>query len=176
MNLGALFDSASRSVVRVETLGSYDVGGDEAASLEAWRVGRPRPERSVRTNGYLRRVAAAVARGLVWERLRVIDTPPTEYQQWELLAYQESQAVGETVRIARWPDMKFRHLGDYWIIDRGAPGCVVIAMDYGPHGEFHGSWPIDRWDIPFAAADSAAEAGIPLNVYLAGSGAVQRAS
>lgn len=171
VDLGTLFDGASRSVVRVETLPTYDVGGDEAESLAAWRAGRPRPERSVRTNRYLQRVAAAVARGVVWERLRVIDSPPSDYQRWELLAYQESQAVGETVMLAERIDVPAGVEGeDVWIVDDHA-----VALDYDLRGRFLGNHAIDLEDSLAVAAEVRA-AAVPLNVYLAGAGAVPRAS
>jgi hypothetical protein len=170
IDLGALFDGAARSVVRVETLPAYDVPADDE-SFRAWREGRPRPERSVRTNRYLRRVAAAVARGVAWERLRVIDTPPTDYQRWELLSYVEGQAVGESVTIALRGDMPWDPTDDIWIVDG-----VAVVQDYDLGGRFLGRRQLDDPSPALHVAEHIRSAGMPLNAYLAAVPAARRAS
>ncbi|MBA3906733.1 MAG: hypothetical protein H0X35_08650 [Pseudonocardiales bacterium] len=129
----ALFDAASHSVFRLETLQTYAVPADDA-SLTAFRTGTPRPERSVSTSPWLRRVAATTIAGVAWSRVRVVEHPLTEYTRWELLAYVESQAVGEQVHMVARSDVG--DLGpDFWLLDAGTPMARAVLMHYTPDGE-----------------------------------------
>lgn len=161
VDLGAMFDEASRSVVRIETLPFY--AGDTL--WEAHLAGEPRPERSVLTNRYLRRVRDAVRRGVTWERLRVVSSPPTDYERHELVAYAEGQALGERVHIATRDQVgRLYYPGDAWLVDD-----VGVGMDYSPDGVFRGSWVLSASERGDAAEDAEhlRHVGAPLNTYLA---------
>jgi hypothetical protein len=98
---GARFDEFRHTAVRLEALPGYRVGGREAERIAAWREGRPRPERSVRTDPWLARIAmTTLASGRGWERVRVFDDPPTAYQRQQIESYREAQAAGDRVVIA----------------------------------------------------------------------------
>ena len=62
-DLSACFDLFERTADRLETLPAYAVGGSEEERLRAFRLGLPRPERSVRTSPWLARVARTTATG-----------------------------------------------------------------------------------------------------------------
>jgi hypothetical protein len=140
MNAGdfdALFDQFRESAFRFEGRRSYNVGGAEAERLEAFRTHRPRPERSVRTSPWLARVARTTAEGKRWTRLRVVDTPLTDYQEFQLFSgsYLESAAVGDETRlldrslcgtVAEGPD--------FWLFD----GARAVILDYTAEGAFAG--------------------------------------
>ena len=55
-DLGACFDLFERSAFRLETLPVYAVAAEDER-LRAFRLGLPRPERSVRTSPWLARIA-----------------------------------------------------------------------------------------------------------------------
>src|SRR5215469_8721254 len=75
--LDECFDSFRHSAFHLETLPTYAVSG-EAERIQAWREGRARPERSVRTSKYLQDVARNVLDGLERMRVRIVDHPLSE--------------------------------------------------------------------------------------------------
>lgn len=165
--LDELFDSFAATAVRVEALPVYAVGGAEAERIAAWREHRPRPERSVRTNAYLRRIAVTTAQNKRWTRLRVLDTPLTWYEEYQLAGYIESQAAGEEILIVD------RGAGeppaDFWLFDAGLPDVRAAAMSYAGDGSFLGVTMFDGVRAePFeATARALTTAAVPLNTWLA---------
>src|SRR5690348_1452179 len=79
---GNLFDTLQVSAFRLETLPAYSVSA-EAERYAAFLRGHRMPERSPRTSAFLARMAATRDRKS-WRRVRVIDEPPTDYEQFEL--------------------------------------------------------------------------------------------
>jgi hypothetical protein len=137
----SLFDSFRISVIRLETLPAYDVGGAEGVRLRAFREGRPRPERSVRTDPWLARIAATTMNGRSWSRTRVVDEPLTEYQRCQLVSYAESQAVGEQVRLVRRSEVVVAG-GDFWLFDAGSEHAHAVLMTYDRDGRWLGAEPV----------------------------------
>lgn len=164
----ALFDTFQHTAFRLECLQAYDVS-QEAEAVRAFREGRPRPERSVRTSPWLRRVAVTTAQGKRWSRVRVVDYPLTEYTRYELVGYVESQAAGEQIQLADHDQVG--DLGpDFWLFDAGTPGACAVLMRYTVDGKIEG---FDLVTDPahlerLHAIQSAAEAhAVPLNAFLA---------
>ena len=124
----AVFDEARHSAFRLETLPAYDVGDEEAERIAAWRCGRPRPLRSVATDMFLAEVAATTLTGRRWDRVRVLDDPPTDYQRFQLVGYVETQAAGDHVWTVRRevldPDE------DFWLFDSGLATAQAVGMGY----------------------------------------------
>lgn len=134
--LNQLFDSAHTSVFRLEKLQTYAVPADDP-SLLAFRAGGPRPERSVRTNAFLRRVAVrTLMAGVAWSRVRVVEWPLTEYTRWELLGYVESQAAGEAIRLVDADLAEDIVAGepDFWLFDAGTRDARAVLMHYASNG------------------------------------------
>lgn len=166
----ALFDSFRFTVARLETLPAYAVGGAEARRLEARRDGRARPERSVRTDPWLARIAVStVVGGKSWRRVRVFDDPPTDYQRQQIESYREAQAVGDEVVIASRSDVGDAGM-DVWVFDVGRPGAHAVVMHYRPDGS------VDRRELVTDAArvdelavevERVAECAVSLNEWLA---------
>lgn len=164
-----LFRDFTTSVVRLEALPAYTVGGAEAQRLDAFRRGLPRPLRNVCTDPWLARIATStiVARKQ-WTRVRVVDDPLTDYQRYQLASYRESQAAGEQVLVAR--RVEVGDVGpDFWLFDRRR----VVFMHYHPDGS------LDRREYvedPAVVSDcynrvsAVADAAAPLNEFLAGRG------
>lgn len=163
---GAIFDAARHSVFRLESHQTYSIPADDE-ELIAFRTGAPRPERSVRTSPWLARIARqTVTCGIAWSRVRVVEFPLTEYTRFELVAYVESQAAGEEIRLLeapRWSD-------DFWLIDRGTDHAVGVWMRYDEDGHLLGRECVDDVE-QLATMDEARlrawEGSRPLNVWSA---------
>lgn len=140
MNAGdfdALFDQFVATAFRFEGRRSYNVGGAEAERLDAYREHRPRPERSVRTSPWLARVARTTAEGKQWRRLRVVDTPLTWYQEFQVFSgsYLESAAVGDETRLLdRTLCGVVAESPDFWLFDEQR----AVVLDYTDEGAFAG--------------------------------------
>lgn len=134
----ALFDTFHVTAVRLETLPAYDVAGYEGDRLQAFRDGRALPERSILTDPWLARIARTSMAGKVWERVRIIDQPLTEYQRFELAVYGETQAVGERILVAHREDVSDDG-PDVWLFDLGTPGARAVLMRYGDDGAWLGA-------------------------------------
>jgi len=169
----ALFDAAQHAVFRLEARQTYAVPADDD-ELVAFRTGAPRPERSVRTSPWLRRIAVQTAAGVAWSRLRTIERPLTEYTRFELVAYVESQAAGEEIRLLERPLLH----SDFWLIDPGRSGQVAVLMHYDGDGRLQRR---ERVDEPAEIArldrirETSWSAAAPLNIWLAGEAAAARA-
>jgi hypothetical protein len=142
VDLDALFEH-HHTAFRLEQRESYNVDA-EAERIAAFHNGTPRPERSIRTNPWLARIARTTVAGARWRRLRVLDEPLTDYQRYQVLggSYAESQTAGdETLIILRSvaaPWLRFaggaRKVGDGWVFDLGEPTEAVVALDYTDEG------------------------------------------
>ncbi|HEV7827771.1 MAG TPA: hypothetical protein VGP04_02760 [Pseudonocardiaceae bacterium] len=161
----AAFDEFQVSTFRLECLQTYAVGAEDAR-LRAFREGLPRPERSIRTNPWLRRIAATTIEGKSWARVRLVRHPLTEYTRYEVIGFVEAQAAGEQIRIVdldRYPELS--DLGpDFWLFDPGEPGEFAIVMHYDPGGAVLGyerstevGWCREQHDAAMAASISLAE-------------------
>jgi hypothetical protein len=161
----AAFDEFRVSAFRLECLQTYAVSAEDAR-LRAFREGLPRPERSVRTNPWLARIAATTIAGKAWSRVRLVRHPLTEYSRYELIGFTESQAVGDQTRIAdlgAHPELG--SLGpDFWLFDADEPDAFAIIMRYDAAGSVLGyerttdvGWCRDQRDAAVAASISLAE-------------------
>jgi hypothetical protein len=176
----ALFDEFRATAFRLEQRPFYNVGGQEAARIAAFEQHRGRPERSVRTDPWLARIAATTAAGKQWRRIRVVDHPLTPYQRYQLLAgsYIENQTAGdETLVIERaqaqpWLQVGRANqpLGDFWVFDRGLPTQIAVAADYTVDGQPLGlryiADPVEL-DAALAVAAELPRYALPLGEFLA---------
>jgi hypothetical protein len=143
--LDECFSRFRSSAFRLEALPAYAVSG-EAERIEAWRDGRARPERSVRTSGYLRDVAANVLAGLERTRVRIVDHPLSEYCRYQMAGYIESAAAGEQIRIVvrnggseqSTPDLD-SVVNDFWFFDMGTEDESAVLLEYDVTGAFTGA-------------------------------------
>jgi hypothetical protein len=93
-----LFEGATRSVFRLETLQVYDAPG-ETERLQAFAEGRDGWQRPAEDES-LRMIRETTAQGVGWSRVHVLEEPLTDYLRFELAAYHENEAAGEAVWIA----------------------------------------------------------------------------
>jgi hypothetical protein len=169
----ALFDTFRSTVIRLETLPAYAVGGAEGERLAAFRAGLPRPLRNVVTDPWLARIARTSMEGKDWRRVRIVDDPLTDYQRYQMASYRESQATGEGVFIARRGDVPAppTQVGDFWLFDAGTPEEHAVLMRYDEDGHWLGADDVrNPAAVAALVAESAAviEHAVPLNVFLAG--------
>lgn len=161
----AAFDGFHASAFRLECLQTYAVSAEDER-LRAFREGLPRPERSVRTDPWLRRIAASTIAGKSWTRIRLMRHPLTEYMQYGLISLVESQAVGEQVRIAdlnAHPELE--QLGpDFWLFDAGETDEFAVVIHYDENGALLGlersddvGWCKEQRDTAMAYSVSLAE-------------------
>lgn len=167
----ACFDRFRSDVFRLETLQAYDVG-EEDESYAAWRHGRPRPERSVRTSDWMARIAVTTAEGKHWSRVHVVDEPLSDYLRYELVSYVESSAVGEEIRIASRADHpELVALDeDFWLFDADSASAFAVLMRYDRAGRWLGTdYTADPGVLEGCRAQRrlAWESSVPLNEYLA---------
>ncbi len=169
----ALFDNFRKTAFRLETLPSYDVGdvGDEATRIHAIKEHLPVPDRSVRSDPWLARIARTTLDSKApkqWQRVRVVDEPLTEYQRIELVALVEAQAVGDENFLI--PRAAVGDIPDMWLFDSGRRKAHAVVMNYDTAGHWLGcQLVIDRpvLDRLEAAWERALAAAEPLNVFLA---------
>lgn len=165
VDLERAFETFCTDAFRVEVLPAYDVP-EEAADLEAWRQGRPRPARDETSDPWLARIAQDTADGRrTWRRLRVVSDPLTEYERWELGEYATAQ--GEQVRILGRDSAI--GLTDVWLFDTGTPHACAYLLRYSPGGAWIGAIRLGSTNAVHLARQ-AAEAWVraePLPQYLA---------
>jgi hypothetical protein len=169
------FDHFGEVARRLELRQEYMSPGEEAR-IRAWREGQPRPDRSVRTSPWLRRVAVTTAAGKRWERIHVVRHPLSEYVRYQLQGYVESAAAGEEIWIADLSaDPSLATLtSEAWQLDPASENALALLMHYDEAGRWMGAEAtrnpavLDRcrreWAIAMAHS-------VPLNVYLATLGA-----
>lgn len=167
MSFDALFDTFRHTAFRYEGLPAYNVP-DEVERIQAWREHRPRPERSVRTSPWLRRIAVTTAQDKEWSRVRAVDWPLPEYLRYELAGYVENQTAGDATSLVSRDQAS--HGRDFWLFDGGTEHARAAMLNYTDDGGFVGYDLITDTD---ALADLEATrqrllaVSVPLNVWLA---------
>lgn len=175
VDFDALFDQFAHSAFRLEARPTYNVGGQEAVRIAAYRARQARPERSVRTDPWLTRIAVTTAQGKQWRRLRVLDDPLTDYERYQLLSgtYIEAQSCGDqTVLVDRALAGPAAEFADFWLFDGGLPTAHGFLMHYTREGQFEGLVPAGVAELRAMQdiADRVTPTATPLAEYLAGMG------
>jgi len=166
------FDRFLVSAFRLEALPLYDVAAEQD-EFDAWQRGEPLPERSIRTDPWLARVAlTTMTAGKRWTRVHVVDEPLSDYLRYELAGYAENQAAGEEIRIARRAeDPRLRNLPpDYWLFDADTSRPWALEMRYDDAGRWLGAKLVEdrsRLVEYQRIRDLVWDVAIPLNSYLA---------
>jgi hypothetical protein len=168
------FSTYRLSAIRLECLPEY-LGHGEAESFKAWRERRPRPERSVRNNDYLREVAADVLDGRARGRVRIVDEPLSEYVRWELLSYAENAVAGEEIHIAvrqggsEKAQRDLAGAADFWLFDQGEEDERAVLVHYSGDGSFASAHLATAVDHAWCrrVLGKAYACSVPLSEYLA---------
>lgn len=144
----AQFNVFQATAFRLETLPRYS-DETEDAELAMFLAGKPLPERSPRTEPWLRRVADTTFLGIRWQRVHVVSHPLTDYLRFELVGYEANEAAGEDVRIASrdaHPELAGLRQ-DFWLFDAETPEPFVLLMGYDDAGHLTGFERTTRPDI-----------------------------
>ena len=129
-DLGALFESFTTSAFRLECLPSYDVTEDaERDAYRLWLAGERPPARE---REWPKLVASAVAAGKTMQRVRLVESPPTDYQRFEMEhGYPANVAAGEAIYILdHRPDGLLTV--DFWLFD----DATAVVLEYDDEGRF----------------------------------------
>jgi hypothetical protein len=172
--LDECFGSFRHSAFRLETLPTY-TSSSETERIEAWRAGRARPERSVRTSEYLREVAANVLAGRERTRVRIVDHPLSEYCRYQMAGYIESAAAGEQIRIvvrnggSKRAGQDLEIVSDFWFFDQGTEHERAVLLDYDARGAPTGARLATEPDLASCRKlwATAYEHSVHINEYLA---------
>lgn len=86
---------------------------------------------------WLDRVRDAASHGRRLTRVRVLEEPPTTYQQWEIWAAEHNIAAGETVRYI--PRSQANEIGlpvddDWWLFDDASVALMHFTAEGHPRG------------------------------------------
>jgi hypothetical protein len=128
--LGQLFESFTVSAFRLECLPEYRVPQD-VEWLRLFREGKPRPsERDNRP--WLQTVRDAKSRGARMQRVRMVESPLTEYQCFQFSwGYPENEGAGEEISILdHRPDGLLDV--DFWLFD----DVTAVVLEYDDKGRF----------------------------------------
>ncbi|WP_371629988.1 hypothetical protein OG892_21385 [Streptomyces sp. NBC_00341] len=111
-----LLAQCTRSAVHLETRDVY-AADEEDQDLKAWRAGELAAvsDRASWWNSFHDSVAAAVARGVVIQRARVVSSPPTECIRFKHACTERNLAAGEEIR---------------WLPRNQALGMLLPAHDF----------------------------------------------
>jgi hypothetical protein len=144
----ANFETFRATAFRLETLSRYS---DEAedAELALFLAGKPLPERSTRTEPWLKRVADTTAAGKRWQRVHVVSHPLTDYLRFELVGLEANAEASEDVRIASrdaHPELAGLQQ-DFWLLDAETPEPSALLMRYDAAGHLTGFERTTRPDI-----------------------------
>ena len=129
-DLGKLFESFRSSAFRLECLPTYQVPQD-VQWLRRFRAGEDRPqERDNRP--WLTTVRNAKERGARMQRVRLVQSPLSEYQRFQFSwGYVENMGAGEEIYIVdQEPDGLLRV--DFWLFDDE----LAVVLEYDDEGRF----------------------------------------
>lgn len=129
-----LFRYFTSTAFRLEVQPVYQVA-EEQQSIEEFLAGEPRPVTDFAFYAaWLDQIRSVTSGGRRVERVRVLDEPPTDYQQWEIWSGQFNSAAGEVIRYM--PRSKAESVGlptkdDWWLFDSQR----LAVMRFSDRGE-----------------------------------------
>ncbi len=122
--------SAKRSAWRWEQQRIYDIGSEQD-DFQAFLAGQPRPP-SPDLAGYYRQVRSMTRAGIAIGRVRIVDTPLTDYQRWRNWMDHWNREAGEDIHYLSRPLLRqmgrppFQPDADWWLVD----GERLLIMEY----------------------------------------------
>jgi len=158
-DLAALFRNFRRSAFRLETLERYTVP-QEAEWFATWRRTGRLPELTPDNDSWLRMVRDHTRAGRVMQRVRVVSTPLTDYERFELALFPPSLEAGEDIRVISRSTVRISE--DFWLFD----SQTAVMLRYDPAGRFLSAEP-GQPSLCQRRCDEALAQSIPLKEYLA---------
>jgi hypothetical protein len=130
------------SAWRFEQQRQYDVGYEDV-QLQAFLNGDPEsPMDNPELGGWMRQVAAQRAAGRTIGRVRIVDSPITDYQRWMAWMDRWNVEAGERIDyllradLARVSPAPFGD-ADWWLFDEARPDARVMIMYFTEAGYRH---------------------------------------
>jgi hypothetical protein len=162
-DLAALLQNFRRSAFRLETLEHYIVP-QEAEWFTAWRRTGRLPELTPENDSWLRMVLDHTRAGRVMQRVRVVSTPLTDYERFELALFPPSLEAGEDIRVISRSVFRsiLRVTEDFWLFD----SQTAVMLRYDSAGRFLSVAP-GQSSICQRRCDEVLAQSIPLKEYLA---------
>ena len=127
MDLETLFDIFKNSAFRLEGLPTYRVHEEREAVAQFEDTGTL-PEGF--NDDWAELVSAATASGKSMNRLRLVSSPLSAYEQLEMIGYQPGLRAGEQIRLLERDGVPFRQ--DFWVFD----DRWIARMNYAPDGSW----------------------------------------
>jgi hypothetical protein len=131
VDLGALLQNFRLSAFRLETLARYTVPQEEEWFAEWRRTGRV-PELTPDNDSWLRMVRDHCAAGKKMQRVRVVSSPLTDYERFELALFPPSAVAGEEIRVIQRTFVV--RTADFWLFDES----TAVMLRYDDTGRFQG--------------------------------------
>jgi hypothetical protein len=154
-----------RSAFRLETLPEYRVE-QEVEWLAEWRRSGTVPQLSPENDSWCKLIHEARSSGRRMQRVRLVSSPLTDYERFELATFRDSVTAGEEIRICHresWKRIETdANPGDFWLFDEQ----TTIMLNYDPEGRFQGTED-GVSSICIRQRDLALEHSIPLADFLA---------
>jgi hypothetical protein len=158
-DLAALFKNFRQSAFRLETLERYTVP-QEAEWFEEWKRTGKLPELTPDNDSWLRMVRDHTREGRVMRRVRVVSTPLTDYERFELALFPPSLEAGEDIRVISRSILRVGE--DFWLFD----SQTAVMLRYDSAGRFLRAEPGEP-DRCQRQRDEVLAQSIPLKEYLA---------
>lgn len=134
----------THGLYRVETLDRY-VSASDGDEFARFMRGEAEPDRASKA-GWLNKLRADTAAGRIWQRLRVVSPPLSDYVRYECeWGYPDNIAAGEQVRVldlttaAAGMDI-LRRVGDLYLVEDRR----VALMNYDAEGRFTSATVVDK--------------------------------
>jgi Family of unknown function (DUF6879) len=131
VDLGALLQSFRQSAFRLETLAHYTVPQEEEWFAE-WRQTGKLPALTPDNDSWLRMVRDHCVAGKRMQRVRVVSSPRTDYERFELALFPPSVAAGEDIRVVQRSAVV--QTADFWLFDES----TAVMLRYDETGRFQG--------------------------------------
>jgi hypothetical protein len=154
-----------QTAFRLETLPEYRVE-QEAKWFAEWQRAGTVPELTPDNDSWCKLLSEAKSAGRRMQRVRLVTTPLTEYERFELATFRDSVAAGEEIRICHresWKRIEAAdNLDDFWLFDDE----TTIMLKYDAEGRFQGT----ENGVPAMCTrhrDLALEHSIPLADFIA---------
>ena len=158
-DLAALLKTFRHSAFRLETLGHYTVP-QEAEWFATWRRTGRLPELTPDNDSWLRMVRDHTRAGRVMQRVRVVSTPLTDYERFELALFPPSLDAGEDIRVISRSVVGVSE--DFWLFD----AQTAVMLRYDSAGSFLRAEPGQPGLCQRRCEETLAQS-IPLKEYLA---------
>jgi hypothetical protein len=127
-----------QSAFRLETLPVYRVP-QEADWFAQWQRSGKVPELTPDNDPWCKLVSEAKSTGRQMQRVRLVATPLTEYERFELATFRDSLAAGEEIWVCYRESWKrinqAGNPGDFWLFDEQ----TSIMLNYDAEGRFQGT-------------------------------------